>query len=239
MEGWDNNHNNDQGWQDNNNNNPNPDDQANAVAEAAADNEQHNTEDPAAENVAEATDAAPEDINDSDDDEDDLDDPGVAETRFSSDGELSWSQAESIVNFSIGFMRLPVETRKRFVSIVGSGPHPVEVARAIYPGGGFVESLRAFVNIAVKFKDGKQPGFRDGLEFQSYISEASGSSLRAFSAILNEFSEEGAEILPYRANMRIETFLDSVLTVLEKSISEESREEADRISALLDIWPAN
>lgn len=239
MEGWDNNHNNDQGWQDNTN--PNPDDQANAVAEAAADNEQHNNEAPAPapENVTEATGADAADVNDSDDDEDDLDDPGVAETRFSSDGDLSWAQAENIVNFSIGFMRLPAETRKRFVSIVGSGPHPVEVARAIYPGGGFVESLRAFVDIAVKFKDGKQPGFRDGLAFQAYISEASGSSLRAFSAILNEFSEEGAEILPYRANMRIETFLDSVLTVLEKSISEESREEADRISALLDIWPAN
>lgn len=237
MDGWEDNHNNDQGWRDNT---PNPDEQANGDAVPAADNDQQNNEDPAPENaVTEATDTDATDVNDSEDDDTDIDDPGVAETRFSSDGDLSWAQAESIVNFSIGFMRLPIEVRERFVTIVGSGPHPVEVARAIYPGGGLVEALRAFVDIAVKFKDGKQPSFRDGLAFQSYISEASGSSLRAFSAILNEFSEEGAEILPYRVNMRIETFLDSVLTALEKGVSEESREAADRISALLDIWPTN
>lgn len=236
MDGWEDNHNNDQGWQDNYT--PNPEEQANGDAVLAADNEQQNNEDPAPENV-ETTDTDATDVDDSEDDETDIDDPGVAETRFTSDGELSWAQAESIVNFSIGFMRLPVDIRERFVTIVGSGPHPVEVARAIYPGGGLVEALRAFVDIAVKFKDGKQPSFRDGLAFQSYISEASNSSLRAFSAILNEFSEDDAEILPYRANMRIENFLDSVLTALEKGVSEESREAADRISELLDIWPTN
>lgn len=236
MDGWEDNHNNDQGWQDNT---PH-EEQANGVADTPAENEQQNTDGPATDAVNEITDTDAADVDDFDaDDEDgtDIDDPGIAETRFSSDGDLSWAQAESIANFSVAFMRTPKKVRDRFVTIVGSGPHPVEVARAIYPGGGLIESLRAFVDISVKFKDGKQPGFRDGLAFQSYISEATPSTLRTFSSILNEFSEDGAEVIPYRANMRIDNFLDSVLLVLEKGISEESREAAEHISALLDIWP--
>ena len=134
-------------------------------------------------------------------------------------------------------MRSPKNVRERFVTIVGSGPHPVEVAKAIYPGGGLIESLRTFVNISSKFKDGKQPNFRDGLEFQAYISDASSSTLRAFSNIVNEFSNDDAETLTYRANMRIDNFLNSTLTVLEQGISDESREVAQKISELLDIWP--
>ena len=221
MEGWENQHNHDdQGWQENNP--ENRDEHANDTPEVAADNEQQNIEEPADENI---------------DDVADIEEPGEAETRFSSDGELSWEQAERITNFSIAFMRLPKSVRDRLVTIVGSGPHPVEVARAIYPGGGLIESLRVFVNISSKFKDGKQPNFRDGLEFQSYISDASSSTLRAFSNIVNEFSNDDAETLTYRANMRIDNFLNSTLTVLEQGISAESREDAEKISALLEIWP--
>ena len=221
MEGWENQHNHDdQGWQENNP--ENHDERANDAPEVAADNEQQNIEEPAVENI---------------DDETDIDDPGEAETRFSSDGDLSWEQAERIANFSIAFMRSPKNVRERFVTIVGSGPHPVEVAKAIYPGGGLIESLRTFVNISSKFKDGKQPNFRDGLEFQAYISDASSSTLRAFSNIVNEFSNDDAETLTYRANMRIDNFLNATLTVLEQGISDESREVAQKISELLDIWP--
>lgn len=219
MEGWENNHD-DQGWQENTT--ENHDEHANDAPEVAADNEQQNIEEPADENI---------------DDVADIEEPGEAETRFSSDGELSWEQAERITNFSIAFMRLPKSVRDRLVTIVGSGPHPVEVARAIYPGGGLIESLRVFVNISSKFKDGKQPNFRDGLEFQSYISDASSSTLRAFSNIVNEFSNDDAETMTYRANMRIDNFLNSTLTVLEQGISAESREDAEKISALLEIWP--
>lgn len=236
MEDWENNHDN-QGRQENNP--ENHDEQANDAPEVVADNEQQNVEESAAENVTASTEADDTDIDNPTDDEDDtdIDDPGVAETRFSSDGDLSWEQAERIANFSIAFMRLPKNVRERFVTIVGSGPHPVEVARAIYPGGGLIESLRAFINISSKFKDGKQPNFRDGLEFQAYISDASSSTLRAFSNIVNEFSNDDAETLTYRANMRIDNFLNATLTVLEQGISDESREVAQKISELLDIWP--
>lgn len=220
MEGWENHNQEDQGWQENNP--ENHDEHANDAPEVSADNEQQNTEEPAAENIDDAT---------------DIEEPGEAETRFSSDGELSWEQAERIVNFSIAFMRLPKHVRERLVTIVGSGPHPAEVAKAIYPGGGLIESLRVFVNISAKFKYGKQPNFRDGLEFQSYISDASSSTLRMFSNIVNEFSNDDAETLTYRANMRIDNFLNSTLTVLEQGISAESREDAEKISALLEIWP--
>lgn len=221
MEGWENNQNHDdQGWQENATDHH--DEHANDAPEVAADNEQQNVEEPAGENIDDTT---------------DIEEPGEAETRFSSDGELSWEQAERIVNFSIAFMRLPKHVRERLVTIVGSGPHPVEVAKAIYPGGGLIESLREFVNISAKFKDGKQPNFRDGLQFQAYISDASSSTLRMFSNIVNEFSDDDAEALTYRANMRIDNFLNSTLTVLEQGISAESREDAEKISALLDIWP--
>lgn len=220
MEGWENHDQDDQGWQENNP--ENHDEHANDAPEVAADNEQQNIEEPAVENI---------------DDTEDIDDPGEAETRFSSDGELSWEQAERITNFSIAFMRLPKNVRERLVTIAGSGPHPVEVARAIYPGGGLIESLRTFINISSKFKDGKQPNFRDGLEFQAYISDASSRTLRAFSNIVNEFSEPDAEALTYRANMRVDNFLNATLTVLEQGISDESRADAEKISALLDIWP--
>ena len=219
MEGWENHNHDDQGWQENNP--ENHDEHANDAPEVAADNEQQNTEEPAVENI---------------DDTEDID-PGEAETRFSSDGELSWEQAERITNFSITFMRLPKNVRERLVTIVGSGPHPVEVARAIYPGGGLIESLRTFINISSKFKDGKQPNFRDGLEFQAYISDASSRTLRAFSSIVNEFSEPDAEALTYRANMRVDNFLNATLTVLEQGISDESRADAEKIAARLDIWP--
>lgn len=220
MEGWENHNQDDQGWQENNP--ENHDEHANDAPEVAADNDQQNIEEPAVENI---------------DDTEDIDDPGEAETRFSSDGELSWEQAERITNFSIAFMRLPKNVRERLVTIVGSGPHPVEVARAIYPGGGLIESLRTFINISSKFKDGKQPNFRDGLEFQAYVSDASSRTLRAFSNIVNEFSEPDAEALTYRANMRVDNFLNATLTVLEQGISDESRADAEKISALLDIWP--
>lgn len=220
MEGWENHNQDDQGWQENNP--ENHDEHAKDAPEVAADNEQQNVEEPADENIDDTT---------------DIEEPGEAKTRFSSDGELSWEQAERITNFSIAFMRMPKSVRDRLVTIVGSGPHPVEVARAIYPGGGLIESLRVFVNMSSKFKGGKQPNFRDGLEFQSYISDAASSTLRAFSNIVNEFSDDDAEVLTYRANMRIDNFLNSTLTVLEQGISAESREDAEKISALLEIWP--
>lgn len=221
MEGWENQHNHDdQVWQENNPDHR--DEHVNDAPEVAADNEQQNIEEPAVENIDDTT---------------DIEEPGEAETRFSSDGELSWEQAERIVNFSVAYLRLPKNVRERLVTIVGSGPHPVEVAKAIYPGGGLIESLREFVNISAKFKDGKQPNFRDGLQFQAYISDASSSTLRMFSNIVNEFSNDDAEALTYRANMRIDNFLNSTLTVLEQGISAESREDAEKISALLDIWP--
>ena len=101
MEGWENHDHNDQGWQENNPDNH--DEHANDTPEVAADNEQQNTEEPAVENI---------------DDDTDIDDPGEAETRFSSDGDLSWEQAERIANFSIAFMRSPTRLRWRRPSIL-------------------------------------------------------------------------------------------------------------------------
>lgn len=171
--------------------------------------------------------------------EDDIDDPGEAETRFSEERDLSWAQTENVVNFSIAFLRSPKSTRDRLVSLINSGSHPVEVAQAIYPGGGVVESLQVFANIASKFKNGGQPGFRDGLEFQSYISEADNRSLRTFANIINSFSNDDVADIFYRSNMRMENFLDSVLDILATGISEEAREDAERISDLLKIWPTD
>lgn len=165
-------------------------------------------------------------------------DPGRA-TISERGHNLTWDQTESVVHFSIAYMNLPENDRDKLSFLVTgeSDVHPVLLAKDLYPGGGFVDSLEQFANISSKFIEGNQPSFMDGLEFHNYLSESDPNTIRTFCTITNAFSEDGAKELTYRANMNMDVFVAQVLDVLQNGISPESRESAKSISELLKIWP--